>query len=161
MDEVSRIVKAAADGPEAVREILPGLLGGDWPRCGREPERPWQLHALHRAPACSVVVAVFRGGARAPIHDHGTWAVIGIHRGRERETWFGRDADGGLHEERSFENAAGQVSVVPEGVIHTVEALGDQDAVSVHVYGTDIVAQERHEYDPVTRRVSVYRPPFE
>ncbi len=52
------------------------------------------------------------------------------------------------------------MTIVPAGAIHTVEALDGQDAVSVHVYDTDIVTQPRHTYDPDTGSASPFRPPF-
>jgi hypothetical protein len=42
-----------------------------------------------------------------------------------------------------------------------VEALDDRDAVSLPVYGADIVTQERTTFDPVTHRTEIYRPAFE
>jgi predicted metal-dependent enzyme (double-stranded beta helix superfamily) len=49
---------------------------------------------------------------------------------------------------------------VPDGTIHTVEALDGVDAVSIHVYGTDIVTQERSTFDLATGREDIYRPEF-
>lgn len=168
---VRRIEERAARpdfGPDPVRDVLAEALtgGGDWldeRYTRREPDRPWTLHPLYRAAdgRCSVVVAVFRPGAAAPIHDHGAWAAIGIYRGRERETWYRLDATERLTEVRTFVNETGAVSVVPAGVIHTVAALDGPDAVSLHVYGTDIVTQERRAFDPVTHRAEPYRPAFE
>jgi hypothetical protein len=57
-------------------------------------------------------------------------------------------------------NQRGTVGMVPEGRIHTVEAMDGQQAVSIHVYGTDIVTQQRSEFDPVTGTERVFRPPF-
>jgi predicted metal-dependent enzyme (double-stranded beta helix superfamily) len=36
----------------------------------------------------SVVSFVWPGGASTPVHDHGTWDVIGVDQGREREIWY-------------------------------------------------------------------------
>lgn len=172
---VERLTALAAGtgfGPEAVKGLLEEFLadGADWlaPQyLRRPPDQPWVLSPLYRAPdrRCSMLVAVFGPGQLAPVHDHGSWAVIGIYRGREQETWF-RPADDGstpgrvrLDEDRSFVNETGTAHVVPDATIHTVEALDGVDAVSIHVYGTDIVTQERSAYDLDTGRVSPYAPP--
>ena len=43
---------------------------------------------------CSILVVVLRPGTPLPVHNHGSWAVIGVYKGREHETWFRRiDAD--------------------------------------------------------------------
>jgi 3-mercaptopropionate dioxygenase len=106
-------------------------------------------------------VAVFRPGVQAPVHDHRSWAVIGIYRGRERETWFRRpDGPGPLEVVADFTNETGTAHVVPDATIHTVAALDDREAVSIHVYGTDIVTQERSTYDRASGAVVPYRPEF-
>jgi predicted metal-dependent enzyme (double-stranded beta helix superfamily) len=116
--------------------------------------------------ASSMLVAVFAPGARAPIHDHGSWAVIGIYRGREQETWFRRVDDRSvagrarLEVDRTRINPGGTVAGVPNGVIHTVEALDGQEAVSIHVYGTDIVTQARSTFDLEAGTESPFSPPF-
>jgi hypothetical protein len=38
--------------------------------------------------------------------------------------------------------------------------MDGQQAVSIHVYGTDIVTQQRSEFDPLTGTERVFRPPF-
>jgi 3-mercaptopropionate dioxygenase len=160
-------------GPESAIALLSGVLAQppDWldePYQERPDDRDWMLYPLYRAPdhRASMLVVVFKPGVTAPVHDHGAWAVIGIYRGRERETWLRRTDDGGtpgrarLEAERSFVNPTGSVHVVPDGIIHTVEALDGADAVSIHVYGTDIVTQDRNEFDLETGRVQPYRPPI-
>jgi hypothetical protein len=112
------------------------------------------------------IVAVFRPGVPAPVHDHGSWAVIGIYRGRERETWFRRanheqgPGRARLEVVRSFVNETGAVSTAPDGMIHTVQALDGRDAVSIHVYGTDIVTQQRSTFDLDTGTEEIFRPDF-
>jgi 3-mercaptopropionate dioxygenase len=143
-------------GPGRVTAILQEALtaGTDWldARYRHIPDgEDSALYPLHRDPAgrFSVVAAVFRPGFPATVHDHGAWAVIAVLRGRERETWFRRAGDGPLTEDRRFDSPAGSVRVVPAGAIHTVEAI-DEDAVSVHVYGTDILTRPRSAFDPAT-----------
>jgi predicted metal-dependent enzyme (double-stranded beta helix superfamily) len=114
-----------------------------------------------------VLVVVLRPDTPLPVHNHGTWAVIGIYKGREHETWFRRVDDGSvpgraqLEVDQTFVNEQGTASVVPEGHIHTVEAMDGHQAVSIHIYGTDIVTQQRSEFDPLTGTERVFRPPFE
>lgn len=174
-DLVGRFAAVAADpgyGPDSAAAFLEDALA--YPGVGLDPrhqhrpaDRDWMLYPLFRAAdrRASMLVVVFGPGVRAPVHNHGAWAVIGIVHGRERETWFRRTDDGGvpgtarLEEERSFVNATGSVHVVPDGIIHTVEALDGVDAVSIHLYGTDIVTQDRSEFDMATGRVQPYRPP--
>jgi predicted metal-dependent enzyme (double-stranded beta helix superfamily) len=113
---------------------------------------PFRARRARLDGALAVLVAVFAPGAQAPIHNHGR-AVVGIYRGREKETWFRRVDDGSvpgqaqLEPEQTRISPPGTVTVVPDGIIHTVEAIDGQEAVSLHVYGTDIVTQERSTFD--------------
>jgi predicted metal-dependent enzyme (double-stranded beta helix superfamily) len=176
-DLVERIREAAGPQgrpePERVREILEAALAtpGDWidPAYQRLGDGDYALYPVYRAPdgRCAVLVVVLQPGTPLPVHNHGSWAVIGVYQGREHETWFRRVDDGTvkgrarLEVERTFVNERGTASVVPDGRIHTVEALDGRQAVSIHVYGTDIVTQERIEFDVAAGTERVFRPPFE
>jgi predicted metal-dependent enzyme (double-stranded beta helix superfamily) len=128
----------------------------------------YALHPLYRDESrhCSMLIAVLKPGVALPIHNHGSWAVIGVYRGREKDRWFHRLDDGTvpghaeLELERAFVNPRGTVSLVPDGAIHTVEALDGMPAVSIHVYGTDIVTQVRSTFDLESCTEEIFRPPF-
>jgi predicted metal-dependent enzyme (double-stranded beta helix superfamily) len=171
--ELSGRAIGAGFGAEQARELIADALAtpGAWldeRYLQREPEQDWVLHPLYRAAdrSLSMLVAVFKPGAAAPIHDHHAWAVVGVYRGSERETRFRRVDDGGrpgqaeLHATETLVSSPGDVTIVPAEAIHTVEALGDHDAVSIHVYGTDIVTQARSTYDLATGTVTTYQPDF-
>lgn len=173
---IARIDQASREGtldPELVHELLSEALSGpsDWldPRHRqRDDSADWALHPVHRAQdgRCSILCAVFKPGVRSPVHNHGSWAVIGVYRGRERDTWFRRLDDTSvpgkarLETARTFVNPRGTVTVVPDGTIHAVEALDGREAVSIHVYGTDIVTRERSTFDLETGTEELFRPEF-
>jgi 3-mercaptopropionate dioxygenase len=155
-----------------VRDILGEALTtpGDWidPLYQQLGEGEYALYPVYRAEdgRCSMLVVLLRPGTPLPVHNHGSWAVIGVYRGREHETWFRRTDDGSvpgharLEVDRTFVNERGTASLVPDGRIHTVEAMDGQQAVSIHVYGTAIVTQQRSEFDLPTGTERVFRPPF-
>lgn len=170
---IDRLRSAAgqdAFGPREVGRILADALAQDrhWlaPEHLRRDGRDWMLHPLFRCPAgrWSMLAAVFRPGVPVPVHDHGAWAVVGVYRGRECETRYRRLDDGSdpgrakLEVDRMFVNPRGSVTVVPDGAIHTVQALDGHDAVSIHVYGTDIATQERSTYDLDRETAAPFRP---
>ena len=176
-DLVERIREAATPqaGPEPgrVRDILQEALAtpGDWmdPAYQQLGDGDYALYPVYRAEdgRCSILVVVLRPGTPLPVHNHGTWAVIGVYQGREHETWFRRVDPGTtpgraqLEVDQTFVNERGTASVVPDGKIHTVEAFDGNQAVSIHIYGTDIVTQQRSEFDLQTGTEKVFRPPFE
>ena len=174
-DLIPRLRQASAlrDGPEAVRAVLAAAVAddSDWldPQYQERPEtRDWVLYPLYRASDghLSILVAVFKAGVSTTAHNHGAWAVVGVYRGRERETWYRRLDDGSapgrarLQVADTFVNPRGTVTVVPDGTIHSVEALDGTDAISIHVYGTDILTQNRSTFDLRTGSEAPFRPDF-
>ncbi len=171
----SELATAAAIGvpdPEWVRTLLSDTLRErDWlaARFAVIPEgEPYALFPVYRDAQrrCSLLIVSLRPGVPLPVHNHGSWAVIGIYQGRERETRYARTDDasgtGRATLVRAGESISepGSVNIVPDGEIHTVEALDGQPALSLHVYGTDIVTQERSTFDLERNSEEIFRPTF-
>ncbi len=171
----THLATAAAGGvpdPEWVRTLLYEALNErDWldARFAVIPDgEQYALFPVYRDPEqkCSALVVSLRPGMPLPVHNHGSWAVIGVYRGRERETRFARLDDRSEAGRASLVRAAesinetGSVTIVPDGEIHTVEALDGQPAISLHVYGTDIVTRERSTFDLERGTEEVFRPTF-
>jgi len=107
----------------------------------------------------SIIAGVWRPGQTTPIHDHLTWALIGVYEGEERETLFRRVDDGTnlkkakLVQVSERSNKKGHVTVLGHTGIHRVDNVSLKAALSVHIYGRDIGNTERHSYDPVTGEI--------
>jgi 3-mercaptopropionate dioxygenase len=88
----------------------------------------------------SVVALVWRPGQVTAIHDHVTWCVFGVVQGIEHEELFLLDDERGcLVEAGTKTNNTGEVSgFAPPGDIHRVRNAGDDTAISIHIYGTDV-----------------------
>ena len=101
--------------------------------------RSYQLH-IEPDGTFSVVALVWRPGQVTEIHDHVTWCVFGVVQGVEHEELFVLDDERGcLVEAGSKTNEAGDVSgFAPPGDIHRVRNAGDDTAISIHIYGTDV-----------------------
>jgi predicted metal-dependent enzyme (double-stranded beta helix superfamily) len=99
-------------------------------------------HVLHTEPdgSFSVTAMVWRPGQVTPIHDHVTWCVFGVVQGIEYEELYALDPDGTrLTQVGRNQNMPGEVSgFAPPGDIHRVRNVGDDVAISLHVYGADI-----------------------
>jgi predicted metal-dependent enzyme (double-stranded beta helix superfamily) len=94
-------------------------------------------------------------GASTPVHDHLAWGMVGLHGGRQRETFYRRVDDGksdraDLEQIRSEKMSRGDYYrlVPPENDIHSVETVSTEPSVSVHLLGADVGCIERHAYDP-------------
>jgi 3-mercaptopropionate dioxygenase len=106
-------------------------------------------HTLHVEPdgSFSIVGLVWRPGQLTRIHDHVTWCTFAVIQGVEHEELF----DAELNLVGRSENHVGDVSgFAPPGDIHRVHNTGDETAISIHVYGTDVTrvgSSARRYYD--------------
>ncbi|HWM11322.1 MAG TPA: cysteine dioxygenase family protein [Solirubrobacteraceae bacterium] len=140
---VRGVVDAQAGWPETAQLVAeqlrrhlptPDVLTAEQ-RLGSPDE--YRSHTLHVEPdgAFSIIAVVWRPGQITRIHDHLTWCVFGVIQGVEHEELF--DAD--LNAIGRNENHTGDVSgFAPPGDIHRVHNTGDETAISIHVYGTDV-----------------------
>lgn len=99
----------------------------------------------------SVVSFVWAPGQTTPVHDHTVWGMVGVLRGAERCEEYELDsANACLRATGSHELPVGSVDLVSPriGDIHRVSnALEDGVSISIHVYGGNIGAVQRHVYD--------------
>ncbi len=110
--------------------------------------------------AFSVIGRVSTPGQTTPIHDHLTWALIGVYDGRKERLYSGESKVSPTRSVRELRmasettNGKGHVTVLGELGIHRVDNPYTRPAYSVHVYGRGIGPTERHSYDPVTGETS-------
>ena len=147
----------------ASNELKLLVMDDTWlPETYKEP-RPGKSiqYLLFRSPdhPFTVTTVVFDVGYTSPIHDHGTWGLVGVMHGVEREERFALSSTlnssptaSRLVEKGVAENHQGEVSVIvpPEWEIHRISTVGQSPSCSVHVYGADLHRKIRHRYDPDT-----------
>jgi predicted metal-dependent enzyme (double-stranded beta helix superfamily) len=117
-----------------------------------EPTRAG-IELLYRSPEITVLNVVW--GPRMSVfpHNHTMWAIIGLYTGRE-DNIFWRRMPGA--EERQIEAAAarslcaGDVDVLGRDIIHSVLNPIDRLTGAIHIYGGDLVAAERREWNAET-----------
>jgi 3-mercaptopropionate dioxygenase len=102
----------------------------------------------------SIAAAVWDVGEETPIHDHGTWGVIGVYAGAEREQRYALRADARSApmciETNILEAGEVKVCCTSDADVHAVSCASDVPCVAIHVYGADIGRIVRHTYDPLT-----------
>ena len=107
----------------------------------------------------SIIGGVWHPAQTTPIHDHLTWALIGVYDGEEREALFRRTDDGSNPKIAKIEkvseriNTKGHVTALGHRGIHRVDNISGRPTTSIHVYGRDLGNTERHSYDPVTGEI--------
>jgi predicted metal-dependent enzyme (double-stranded beta helix superfamily) len=119
----------------------PGLLAPE--QRASDPET-YRQHILHVAAdrSFSIVAMVWRAGQSTSVHDHVSWAAVGIHEGREQETGYEIVNRGGLiglvPTRQEILSAGSSVALQPPGDIHEVSNPGPGEAISIHIYGADV-----------------------
>ncbi|MEH2309207.1 cupin [Nostoc sp.] len=103
----------------------------------------------------TVQTVTFAPGTRSNIHNHGTWGIVAVLKGQEKNTFWRRTNS--LEFQDKIE-ATGEVTLFPGDIIsftpdaiHSVEAVGDEPTVTFNIYGeTD--PNERFEFDLVSHK---------
>lgn len=103
----------------------------------------YSRHLLHVDPEdrFSLLCLVWKPGQGTPIHDHPSWGVLGVLRGRMRFTNYAPDEQDGQHclvPVETFIGTAGSVGTVypPAMDLHRMDnCSSDEVAVTLHVYG--------------------------
>jgi len=166
--DAESVTKKYSDESEVLRNLRPLLAQlvsgrGSIPKEAFIPRKDrFAMNLLHMPEdeSLSIIAAVWLPGQTTPIHDHLTWALVGVYEGEEREALFRRTDDGSdpkfakLTRVSESVNRKGHVSVLGSNGIHRVDNLASEPAKSIHLYGRDIGNAERHSYDPITGEIS-------
>lgn len=115
----------------------------------------YTLYPLYISPdnCFSIASAVWDVGQLTPVHDHGTWGVIGIIQGKEDKVHYEVSSNGGpLKKLMHRELRTGDVAIccTSEQDVHQVSCASQVPCVGIHVYGGNIGELKRHVYDPET-----------
>ncbi len=171
--EVREIVRAGGTEEEVTAKVagrLKGVLGDpDLLTADQLLVKPggFTLNCIHIEPdgSFSLGAGIWDVGQRTPVHDHGTWGVIGILRGEEKEESFIR---------RGERVMSGRVDLAPGGTrlagagevfvccttdrdVHRVSCASSEPVVGIHVYGGDLAKIPRLMYDPETGEVTPFQ----
>ncbi|WP_414577604.1 cupin domain-containing protein [Anabaena sp. CCY 9402-a] len=101
----------------------------------------------------TVQTVTFAPGSISNIHNHGTWGVVAVLKGQEKNTVWRRTQDPEFADKIE---PTGEIILSPGDIIsftsdaiHSVAAVGDEPTVTFNIYGeTD--PKQRFEFDAVT-----------
>jgi predicted metal-dependent enzyme (double-stranded beta helix superfamily) len=121
-----------------------------------QPQPTSALYPLHVAQdeSFSIAVTVFNVGQPSPMHDHGTWGVIGVVKGVEHEIKYARPSRENepltVVQDRYIREGEVGICCSSEQDLHQVECASLMPCIGIHVYGANIGKIERHMYNPQT-----------
>ncbi|MCK6439275.1 MAG: cysteine dioxygenase family protein [Planctomycetes bacterium] len=98
--------------------------------------------------SCSLLALCWKPGQWTPVHDHGTWGVVGIHQGSLEEFAFIR-TDQRCDESSNIELVRGNCILLTPGSVSSFVPNPDhihrtgvssyrEPAISLHLYGRDM-----------------------
>ncbi|MDZ8189821.1 MAG: cysteine dioxygenase family protein [Nostoc sp. ChiSLP02] len=114
----------------------------------------------------SIFSLVISPNSITTIHDHLSWGLVGLYKGRQEQTLY-RRVDNGELEGRAQLQSIGVYKVKvgdiyrllpPDADIHSVKATTVfSPAISIHVMGNDTGILLRHQYNPEQGNVKSFR----
>ena len=110
---------------------------------------------VHRSDELTILgLDVAAGFVSAP-HDHRLWAVVGIYQGAEDNVFYRREPDG-IRETGRAVLGEGECLALPADAVHRIANSGAGTMRGLHVYGGDLFATARSEWDDVTGEESPF-----
>ena len=135
---VCEVVARAVSQPEAMAAAFGPLTQG-------------HSTVLHRSSDLLVLHIVWPPEISVEPHEHNLWAVMGIYRGVEDNTFYRRTEGGGIERQSTARLEPRDTRVMGEEAIHAVDIPALTPTGAIHVYGGDLFTVARSEFDPGTR----------
>ncbi|MEL6438407.1 MAG: cupin [Cyanobacteria bacterium J06621_8] len=118
------------------------------------PKTGWSVKTLYREPdyPLTVQMVAWKPGTASPIHNHGTWGIVALIDGTEKNRFWKRSPTAEFPDqiESTGEQIIepGEIIGFTSGAIHRVESIGDEPTISFNIYGQTDYSQ-RYKFDPV------------
>jgi predicted metal-dependent enzyme (double-stranded beta helix superfamily) len=109
------------------------------------------ITVLHRSPTLTVFSAAWAPQMNLMPHNHRMWALIGIYTGREDNILWQRSKEQGVTATGATCLFEGDVTALPDDVIHSVTNPLERVTGGIHIYGGDFFATTRSQWNPETR----------
>lgn len=148
-DDVSRL--------EAITPLVRKLLiSSYWLQLEYKEPSPatgWSVNFLYREHQfpLTVQMVAWQPGHRSTIHNHGTWGLVALIGGQERNCLWRRqptsDRPDAIEPLGDLVLHPGDVVALTSNAIHSVEPLGNESTVSFNLYGITNFDQ-RFVFDP-------------
>ncbi|MFB2882118.1 cupin [Floridanema aerugineum] len=162
LTDVEDIVENIADDYQRLQAIHPLvrrlLISSSWLQgeyLEPDPDTGWAVQMLYDEPdfPLTIQTVTWLPGKVSPIHNHGTWGVVALISGEEKNTFWRCSHDEKLPNFISKTGecilSAGDIICLMPEAIHHVEAIANTPTISFNLYG-ETNYQQRFEYDPLS-----------
>jgi predicted metal-dependent enzyme (double-stranded beta helix superfamily) len=144
IDEIRRVLQAGTVEGATIHEIQEVVMDSLPAMVDRLAARSYEpgRYLLYKDQDFGFVVMmlVWAPGQATPIHAHGTWGVEAVIKNHVRVTSYACDTNE-AKEVGSVVLPVGSVAYVlpPDADVHKVEHYGGEQAITVHVYGKELL----------------------
>lgn len=158
-------LKQQCDGLPTLRQLVRKLvLNSYWLRTQR-PELSQSMTAAilnlydESGYPLTAQIETLIPGAMSPVHNHGTWGIVAVLQGQEKNMLWRRAPDPESPDKivcvaEKIVEYGDVISFVPEA-IHCVQAIGEEPLVTFNLYG-ETQPHKRFEFDPITHCAKHY-----
>jgi predicted metal-dependent enzyme (double-stranded beta helix superfamily) len=121
-----------------------------------DPKTGWSVNFLYREHEFPLTVQMvgWLPGRTSTIHNHGSWGIVALVGGQERNRLWRRDPQPDQPDRLELVDEVilnpGDVVALTANAIHSVEALGNEPTVSFNLYGVTNF-NDRYEFDLETQ----------
>jgi predicted metal-dependent enzyme (double-stranded beta helix superfamily) len=126
-----------------------------------DPKMGWSVNFLYREHEfpLTVQMVTWLPGHKSAIHNHGTWGIVALIGGQERNRLW-RRSPRPEHPDRielvdEIVLHPGDVVALTANAIHSVEPMGNEPTVSFNLYGVTNFS-DRYEFDPEAQTAKLF-----
>ncbi|MDG2991952.1 cupin [Candidatus Synechococcus calcipolaris G9] len=161
------LARVQGDRPrlEAIFPLVQRLLRDSpwlyYPDLVPHPQTGWAVQTLYDEPFYPLTVqrVAWAAGATSPIHNHGTWGIVAILQGEEKNTFYQRSPQPAYPHrlELGDECTLGQDQMIGffADAIHHVQALDQGPTLSFNLYG-ETNYDQRWQFDLATHSARLF-----
>ncbi|OCR00949.1 cupin [Oscillatoriales cyanobacterium USR001] len=144
-----------------VRRLLDSSSWLQIPFLEPDLETGWAVQMLYDEPffPLTVQLVTWIPGTVSPIHNHGSWGLVALLNGQEKNTFWRRSPTSKFPDK--IENV-GDILLNPADIIclmsdaiHHVEAMGDEPTISFNLYG-ETNYDRRFEFDKIKNTAKIF-----
>ncbi|MDJ0728829.1 MAG: cupin [Crocosphaera sp.] len=100
----------------------------------------------------TIQMVVWLPGQVSKIHNHGTWGIVAVINGEEKNTFWRTEsetlASGRIQKVGEKTISSGEIISFTHSAIHSIEIIGEEPVISFNIYGPTNY-QQRWEFDPL------------
>ncbi|HAG82959.1 MAG TPA: cupin, partial [Cyanobacteria bacterium UBA12227] len=126
-----------------------------------DPDKGWSVLMLYDEPGFMLTVqtVVWLPGMVSPIHNHGTWGVVALISGEEKNTFWRRTNDPEFPDRIEAVGdrilSPGDIISFTPDAIHSVEVIGEEPTITFNIYG-ETEYEQRFEFDVVNHTAKLF-----